>query len=218
MLWTFLCFSPSKQVHSEQLYQWWMHLLPISGWPCNPPSALHPRNTHLQPAAHGRSRFMQFISPQLLNQSWPLRPRKHETGTGEKNGGEIFSGKTGLGRGGGGGYGVSRFKQQRGANWSWNQAQVRATTATDTKLRLWGLVRMQTRASTWCRQTPDTHKCAPPSSPHYSNMHVKTKTAEQECCSDRPVFPQREVWHIWEIMEKNPRAFPFTAPEDKTIN
>lgn len=137
-------FFPSKQVLCDQLHQRWMHLLPNSGWPCNPPSALHPRNTHLQPAAHGRSHLKQFISPQLLSLSWPLHPRRHEGGGGG-HGGKIFSGKSGLGRGG---YGVSRFKQQRWAQWSRNQAQVHAATATDTELWLWGLVRMQKHAGT----------------------------------------------------------------------
>lgn len=90
-------YVPSK-VHSEQLYQQRVHLLPNSGWPCNPSGPLHPRDAHLQPAAHGGSRFTQFFSPQLLSQPWfqPLHPRRHETGTeGGKPVGTCLVGKVG---------------------------------------------------------------------------------------------------------------------------
>lgn len=48
-----------------------------------------------------------------------------------------------------------------------------------------------------CRHTqaPSAHRhmCNTLIPPYYSNIHMKVKTAKQECCSDRPVFPQCEV-------------------------
>lgn len=187
-------YVPSKQIHSEQLYQQRMHLLPNSGWPCDPPSSLHPRNAHLKPATHGKSHFAQLFSPQLLSQPWfqPLHPHRQETGMGE-NQWESRLGK--------GGYGVSRFKQQR------SDELIGVETS-----RMCMPLQLLTPSFgdgglCECRRTPGAPRhltqtnMRHPHPPHYSNMHVKAKTARRECCSDRPVFPQCEVWHLWESVE-----------------
>lgn len=132
----------------------------------------------------------------LLSQPWfrLLHPHRHETGMGENRW------ESGLGRGG---YGVSRFKQQR------SDELIGVETS-----RMCMPLQLLTPSFGYgglceCRHTPGEHRYLthtnmrhpPPTPPHYSNMHVRAKTARWECCSDRPVFPQSEVGHLWESVE-----------------